>query len=371
MTNQVVAAPLAQDEKAFNEKFMQLELGEIGLSEADQSQVLAVVKEYQSLDTVKVGGFGKNLGAVAAEYTDNLLTLVKNKDLDETGAKLTKVVQVAQTINANNLLNRKPSMLGQVMSKIFGLKQSWDRQFDSASEQIDTLIGEVESTQSGLSKRLIGMESMFGAVQNEYKQLGIYIAAGELKKEDLKAELAYWVDQPETQETVQKVYDVNALINSLEKRTSDLRVLQQSTAQTLPMIRIIQSNNIMLIEKFDSIKNITIPAWKKQISLALSLNEQKNGIALANEIDDATNEILKRNADLLHQNSVSAAKANQRSVIDISTLEHVQNKLIQTTNDVIEIQKNGMVEREQAFAKLKQLQSNMAVLMIDDARNKS
>ncbi|NEU35014.1 toxic anion resistance protein, partial [bacterium LRH843] len=88
-----------------------------------------------------------------------------------------------------------------------------------------------------------------------------------------------------------------------------------------PMIRIIQSNNLMLVDKFYAIKNITLPAWKNQISLAISLNEQKNSVQLANTIDDATNDLLKRNADLLHQNSVDTAKANQRSVIDIETLE--------------------------------------------------
>src|SRR5690606_9690000 len=110
-------------------------------------------------------------------------------------------------------------------------------------------------------------------------------------------------------------------------------------------------------------------AWKNQISLAISLQEQKNSVQLANTIDDATNELLKRNADLLHQNSVDTARANQRSVIDIETLEHVQNTLIKTVNDVISIQKEGMQKREEASIRIKALQANLQQLVLDSSQN--
>lgn len=125
----------------------------------------------------------------------------------------------------------------------------------------------------------------------------------------------------------------------------------------------------MLVDKFYAIKNITLPAWKNQISLALSLNEQKNSVELANTIDDATNELLRRNAELLHDNSVKTAKANQRAVIDVETLEHVQNTLIKTVNDVIQIQKEGMQQRVQATEKLKSLQSNLNQLVIEGSHS--
>ena len=167
----------------------------------------------------------------------------------------------------------------------------------------------------------------------------------------------------------QQIYDLNHLANNLEKRVSDLQVLQQSAMQTLPMIRIIQSNNLMLVDKFYAIKNITLPAWKNQISLAISLQEQKNSVQLAKSIDDATNDLLRRNADLLHQNSVDTAKANQRSVIDIETLEHVQNTLIKTVNDVIQIQKEGMQKRDEAATRLRTLQQNLNQLVIESSHD--
>jgi uncharacterized protein YaaN involved in tellurite resistance len=212
---------------------------------------------------------------------------------------------------------------------------------------------------------------MFNGVQEEYRQLGIYIAAGRIKQVEVQQEIATLSQQEQDPKTNQRVYDLNHLANNLEKRVSDLQVLQQSAMQTLPMIRIIQSNNMMLVDKFYAIKNITLPAWKNQISLAISLNEQRNSVQLANTIDDATNELLKRNADLLHQNSVDTAKANQRSVIDIETLEHVQNTLIKTVNDVIQIQKEGMQKREEASTRIKALQSNLQQLVLDTSTHQS
>lgn len=209
---------------------------------------------------------------------------------------------------------------------------------------------------------------MFHGVQDGYKQLGIYIAAGKLKQQEIQQQISEFSAQPQDQTTTQKIYDLNHLANNLEKRVSDLQVLQQSAMQTLPMIRIIQSNNLMLVDKFYAIKNITLPAWKNQISLAISLNEQKNSVQLANSIDDATNDLLRRNADLLHQNSVDTAKANQRSVIDIETLEHVQNTLIKTVNDVIQVQKEGMQKRAEATTRLRVLQENLNQLVISSSQ---
>ena len=291
---------------------------------------------------------------------------MQNKDLDVTGQKLNQVVQVAQQLNTNSILNPNKSsgFLGGLFNKLKGAKQSFDQNFNSTKAQIDSLVTEIENSQNGLKTRVDTLDKMFHGVQDEYKQLGVYIAAGKLKQKEIQQQISEFSAQPQDQATTQKIYDLNHLANNLEKRVSDLQVLQQSAMQTLPMIRIIQSNNLMLVDKFYAIKNITLPAWKNQISLAISLNEQKNSVQLANSIDDATNELLRRNADLLHQNSVDTAKANQRSVIDIETLEHVQNTLIKTVNDVIQVQKEGMQKRAEATTRLRVLQENLNQLVI-------
>ena len=368
--NSLVVEPTTE---VIEHKFQQLNLQEIGLQQDDFNAVLAARKELAEINHNAVAEYGKNIATQTSGYTDELLNLVQNKDLDETGQKLNQVVQVAQQLNTSSILNKKKNsgFFGGLMSKIKGAKNNIDMHFNTTKEQIDTLVKEIEKSQSGLKARVDTLDRMFHGVQSEYKQLGVYIAAGKLKQDEIQQEIATLTAQAQDQTTTQRVYDLNHLANNLEKRVSDLQVLQQSAMQTLPMIRIIQSNNLMLVDKFYAIKNITLPAWKNQISLAISLNEQKNSVQLANTIDDATNDLLKRNADLLHQNSVDTAKANQRSVIDIETLEHVQNTLIKTVNDVIQIQKEGMQKRAEATTRLRNLQDNLNQLVLDSSSNRT
>ncbi|MEN3977770.1 toxic anion resistance protein [Acinetobacter sp. CWB-B33] len=355
------------------QKFQQLDLQSIGLQPADFQDVMAAHKELAEINHNAVAEYGKNIATKTSSYTDELLNLVQNKDLDATGQKLNQVVQVAQQLNTSSILNKSKNsgFLGSILSKFKGAKNSFDQHFNTTKEQIDALVKEIETSQNGLKARVNTLDKMFGGVQEEYKQLGVYVAAGKLKEQEIQQEIAVLTAQEQDQPTTQKIYDLNHLANNLEKRVSDLQVLQQSAMQTLPMIRIIQSNNLMLVDKFYAIKNITLPAWKNQISLAISLQEQKNSVQLANSIDDATNELLKRNADLLHQNSVDTAKANQRSVIDIETLEHVQNTLIKTVNDVIQIQKEGMQKRDEAASRLRTLQDNLNHLVLESSSSGS
>lgn len=352
------------------QRFEQLNLKELGLQPQDLAEVMDAHKELAEISTTVVAEYGKNIANKTSTYTDELLSLVQNKDLDSTGQKLNEVVQVAQQLNTSSILNKSKSsgFFGGLLSKLKGAKQNFDQHFNTTKEQIDVLVKEIESSQTGLKARVGTLDKMFDAVQDEYKQLGVYIAAGQLKQQDIQQQISALTSQEQDQQTTQQIYDLNHLANNLEKRVSDLQVLQQSAMQTLPMIRIIQSNNLMLVDKFYAIKNITLPAWKNQISLAISLQEQKNSVQLAQAIDDTTNELLRRNAELLHQNSVDTAKANQRSVIDVETLEHVQNTLIKTVNDVIQIQKEGMQKRAEATTRLRALQDSLNHLVLENSQ---
>ena len=355
------------------QRFELLNLKELGLQTQDFKEVMDAHKELAEISTTAVAEYGKNIANKTSTYTDELLNLVQNKDLDTTGQKLNQVVQVAQQLNTTSILNKSKNsgFFGGLLSKFKSVKQGFDQHFNTTKEQIDVLVKEIESSQSGLKARVGTLDKMFDAVQEEYKQLGIYIAAGHLKQQDIQQQMAHLTVQEQDQKTTQQMYDLNHLANNLEKRVSDLQVLQQSAMQTLPMIRIIQSNNLMLVDKFYAIKNITLPAWKNQISLAISLQEQQNSVQLAKAIDDTTNELLRRNAELLHQNSVDTAKANQRSVIDVETLEHVQNTLINTVNDVIQIQKEGMQKRAEATVRLRALQDNLNHLVLENSTQNS
>jgi uncharacterized protein YaaN involved in tellurite resistance len=135
--------------------------------------------------------------------------------------------------------------------------------------------------------------------------------------------------------------------------------MQMVAVQTAPMIRMVQKNKQLLIDKFRNLQELTIPSWKKQFTLAISLIEQQKAVELAQKIDDTTNDLMRKNADLLKQNSINTARANQRAVVDIETLEHVQQTLISTIEEVEQIQRDGEQSRTDAVTRMESMKSEL------------
>ena len=359
-------------DKNLPEAFQALDLKQYGLTESDYQHVLETVATLDENQPLSIAEFGKTIAGHTSEQTEAILNVVQNKQLDASGEQLTQVVKLAKQINTQSLINapQKRGIVGRLVHKFKDVKDNMQQQFATTKQQIDSLLNEVEQTQNGLKQRVHMLDEMYEAVQHEYHDLGVHIAAGLLKLQQIQAKITQLTSQAaDHQQQAQQIFELNQVANNLEKRVHDLTILQQSALQTFPTIRMIQSNNLALIDKFYAVKNITIPAWKNQISLALSLNEQKNSVELAHSIDNATNDLLRRNAELLHQNSVNTARANQRAVIDIDTLNHVQNTLFKTVNDVLDIQKQGMSQRQQATLQLKTLQQQLNQLVVNTAQS--
>lgn len=337
-------------------------LKDLGLKEKDLPEIQAVSAQIVSNDPQSVSQFGRYVAEHTAEYTDKLLDQVRNQDLDEAGAKLTEVVAVAQSLNLKGFTDRRSKIpiIGPLIDKVSLRSRAVVAQFDTTKEQIDRLILEVTHTQQGIAERNAALEQMFAAVREEHRLLGIHIAAGQQRLDELRQE----VENRRTQigndpSALQGVADMDNMIANLDKRVGDLSALQQAAMQSLPTIRIIQANNQMLVDKFHTIREVTVPAWKRQFMLALSLNEQQNAVQLATRIDDTTNDLLKRNAELLHRNSVQSAKSNQRLVIDVETLQQVQNMLVKTVEDVIKIQRDGTEQRKQAEKEIQGMRNDL------------
>lgn len=328
-----------------------LNLSTLGLSENDLPEInaLALLIKPESPDTVF--NFGRQVADHTSGYADALLAQVRNSDLDTAGAKLTEVLTVAQGINVNALLNTRSRIpvIGKIIDRMRLKGRKVMGEFDSTSQQIEKLIQEVSTTQGGMASRNAGLEEMFGSVREEHRLLGVHIAAGKQRLAEIQSQANEMRQKIGNDPAMlQAVSDMDNLVANLDKRIGDLMALQQSAMQTLPAIRVIQANNQMLIDKLYSVQTVTVPTWKRQFLLALSLNEQANSLALVETIDDTTNQLLRANAELLYKNSVSSAKANQRLVIDIETLKSTQDTLIATVTDVIKIQSEGAESRRKA-----------------------
>ncbi len=327
----------------------------------DDPRIAALVASLVDGDLERIHAFGREVGAKAATHADEMLERVRGADLEEMGAKLGEIVGAAQSLNLNALSGKRSSvpLLGGLIDRLRLKSGEVVRRFQDVRGQIDTLVAEVDTMQAGLMQRNAFLDASFESVRQEHVLLDAHIAAGEAALAQLAVRAGATGDSADPMKAQQR-RDLQAVIAALEKRIADMKVLQHAALQQLPMIRMVQANNRMLVEKFHTVRELTIPAWKRQFTLALSLNEQRNAVQLAESIDDATNAFLLENARLLQQNTVATARANQRLVIDVDTLQKAHDALLQTMQDVVRINREGVEQRAQLTERLQGLRQSMA-----------
>lgn len=330
--------------------------------QADPAKVQELTLQLQNAPLAAVYSFGREFGADGARQTDALLEQVKSKDLDVMGSKLSEIVTVARTLNLGALSDSRSKLplIGGWVDKLRVKGGAVMLKFQDVRTQIDSLVAELDGMKTGLAARVEMLEQAFVTVTQEHALLGAHIEAGTAVLAQLQQQVAQRAAAGSSDPLqAQGLQDLRAAVAALDKRVADLRLLQHAALQQLPMIRMVQTNNRALIEKFQNVKELTIPAWKRQFMLALSLNEQKNAVDLANTIDDATNAFMLENARLLKENTVATARANQRQVIDLQTLQQVHDALLGTVEEVVRINREGAQQRAGLSGQLQVLRQQM------------
>lgn len=331
----------------------------LGLTTADNARIVELARALQEVAPANVQGFGRDAAAKTTQFSSQLLDQVRNRDLDGTGAKLGEVVRIARTLNLRKLGARsRLPLVGPLIDKLRSSRGELVQKFSNTNQQIEQLMRDITRQQDDLGQRVKDFDRMHEIVREERHELGLHIAAGKMRLATLADERRA-LEGLEDPESRTRRSELDNAARLLEKRIGDLILLQHAADQSLPTIRIIQANAMLLIEKFAAVRDITIPAWKRSFAIQLSLHEQKNAVELATAIDDATNEMMRTNAELLHQNSVATAKANQRGVIDVQTLQFVHDQLIKTVEEVRAIHQEGIEKRRQAEQQLAQMREEV------------
>lgn len=313
--------------------------------------------------------FGADVVNKTNDLTEQVLSKAQASDLGETGEQLTKIVVTAQEFDFDALGNswaRLP-ILGGLLRHLNSSRAKAFARFENVKSQVDRLVSSVEKTATVLTTRDREYSSIYENVRNEYELLGLYVEAIRLKLSQLEAELAT-PDPAADMASIEHRAVLEASQNALRKRADDLEVIRHSTLQSLPMIRIIQSNNYALVDKFTTIRTLTLPAWKRAFMMALSIAEQKQATDLANNIDNTTNDLLRRNSELLKQNSIEIAKSSQRLVIDIETLKEVHGNIVTTLQEVRAVHAEGAQARSSAVKELATLRAELVQAVNSTAR---
>lgn len=338
-----------------------------------RDDVLRLAELIDFNSPMSIHGFGSEVAKNTAEYTDEVLRNVRTSELAETGDQLNQIIAAAKQFDFDSLDNdtaRQP-FLGGLFRRFSLSKDRALARFETIKAQVDKLVEQVESTARTLHRRSDQYEAMYEGIRREHALLGSHVEAIEIRLRDLDREIGA-MDVPDGDiEAGEQIAVLESSRQLLTKRADDMRVLQHSALQTLPMVRIIQASCLALVDKFQTIRTLTLPTWKRSFMLALTLDEQKRSAELATSIDDTTDAMLRRNAELLHQNSVQTARANQRLVIDVDTLRDVHNKILLTFADVKSEHESGAQQRAQAIKELDRLRKEMAAeakaIVIEDA----
>ncbi|CCP17636.1 TelA-like protein [Stenotrophomonas maltophilia RA8] len=331
----------------------------LGLVRDDLPRIAEIGRELEDLRPGNLQVFGREAAARTTAFSSQLLDQVRNRDLDANGEKLGEVVRIARELKLDGFSQRsKVPLIGGLIDRLRSSKGELVQKFSDTNAQIEQLLGDVGAQQALMGKRVTDFDRMHDIVREERHALGLYAAAGKQRLAQLQSEQLLGQGSEDPQQRIRQS-EIDNAIRLIEKRVSDLQLMQHAADQSLPMIRLIQANALQLIEKFNTVRDITIPSWKRQFAIQLSLGEQKNAAELANAIDDATNELMRRNADLLRQASVDTARSNQRGVIDVATLRHVHDQLIATVEEVRSIHREGMQQRQQAEVELSRLREDL------------
>lgn len=329
-------------------------LKEIGLDESQMDSIVTLANELDQVKPADLTVWGREAAEHTVAYADRMLDLVTTADLEKTGKQLRSIISHAKQINTSKLSFQRSRVpiIGKLVDRFRVRYSGIMTQFATAREAIDQTANEIAETQRNLEQRINDLEEGYAQVTEEYVLLGRYIAAGKLGLSRLEKRVEGLKERANEPLIAQEISDLQAIRNQLRKRVADLTVLQQNALNTQPAIRLVQANNSTLIDKYHTITSLTIPTWKRQILIGLTLEEQAEAVELAENVDTFTNEMLRQQADLLKKNTIATAKSNQRLVIDVETINYVQNSLLETVSGVIEINKKAETEQNEAIARI-------------------
>ena len=306
-----------------------------------------------------------------SKFTDSLLGSVRVKDSGPVGQGLSELMLKIKDVEIDQIAQPKKGFLESlpVVGRFFNSIEKTIAQFDTVLEQVEGISKKLEEAQFGLLKDIQVLEQLYGHNKNFYEDLTVYIKAGEERLEQARREELPRLEEEAKKSgdnlAAQNVRDFAERLNRFERRLHDLKLSRTITLQTAPQIRMIQSNNQNLAEKIQTSILATIPIWKNQMVLALSIHGQRQAAHLQKEVADTTNAMLTKNAEMLQSSTVETAREVERSIVDIQTLKDVHQKLISTIEETMNIVREGREHRRATEKELQSMEEDLRVRLTD------
>ena len=336
------------------------------LSPNEQAAVREFAKQIDVTNSEQVLTYGSAAQQHIAEFSGAALGKVRTKDMGAIGDELADLVVQLQGLDFDE--SEKKGFLGffkKQRQNIAALKA----QYDKAEDNVDKITAELEKHEVVLMKDIAMMDVMYEKNQQYYKELTMYILAGKLKCEELRGSelpaLQAKAKESGKAEDAQAANDFANMIGRFEKKLHDLELTRMISIQMAPQIRMIQSNDAVMAEKIRSSIVNTIPLWKSQMVMALTLHHSQQAMEAQREVNDVTNRLLQQNAEKLHQGSVEIAREAERGIVDIETLQKTNQELISTLEEVRQIQADGAAKRAEAEQELGRIEGELKQKLLE------
>ncbi len=312
--------------------------------------------------------YGKEVQDQMSQFTDEVIGNVKSKEIGEIGDTLQSLVTSLNSADPEKLSGDKKPKIFRLFKKIKDSVFEMTAKYQEVSAQIGKIATKLENQENDLLKNNDMLDEMYTANQKYFQQLNTLIVGGQIRRDELNKEMTVLQADVNAgkadQMDVQNLQDMKAQADRLDHRLSDLMLTREITLQQAPQIRLIQNNNSVLSEKIQSSITTAIPLWKNQVAIALSLLSQKDAVKAQDAVVNTTNELLKKNSEMLHESTVDVAKASQRGLVDVDTLKETQENLISTIQEVMQIQSEGTQKRQAIEGELAQMEDHLKTALI-------
>ena len=354
--SELAKASLLSQRKMTNEKTIDL------LPPRRQEQARRLAQKIDEKNLSAVITYGAKAQKRLSEFSHSMLHNVQLKDTGEVGDVLTDLMTTLQQSNPKEL-TAKPSIFQKVFGQIRASISDTQLKYQKIGNQLDKVVIRLEREKNELLNDNMMLETLYEKNKDYFEALNIYIAAGEVKLAELQEKIIPQAikkaQETKSQMDVQEVHDLNQFLDRLDKRTHDLRLTRQMTIQQAPQIRMIQNTNQALAEKIQVSVHTSIPLWENQITIALALLRQQDAATSQRMVSETTNDLLRRNSDMLKQSTIQTARETERGVIDLETLQKTQADLIETIETTLQIQADGRQQRRAAQLELEVMENQL------------
>ena len=330
------------------------------LTEAEKKVVDDFSKKIDLNDSQMILQYGVAAQKGVASFSESALNNVRTKDLGQVGDTLSSLVIELKNFGRDE--EEEKGFFG-FFKKAGNKMEAMKTQYAKAEVNVDKICRELEQHQRVLMKDIAMFDKMYELNLKYYKELTMYIIAGKKRLAEVQStqleELRQKAERTGAQEDAQAYNDLAQMCNRFEKKLHDLELTRMVSIQMGPQTRMLQNNDTLMVEKIQSSLVNTIPLWKSQMVLSLGLENSRRATAAQTAVTNATNELLKKNADMLKMGTIATAKEAERSIIDIETLQHTNQQLISTLDEVIQIQREGAQKRKEAEVELGRIEGEL------------